>query len=78
MFGHRVRRWPNIGPTLGRCLVFAGSRPHGPPQFSERRRVGALGQWLKLSALKVEDRGFEPYSALQVSLVKIQYSGEPP
>ena len=24
MLGHRLRRWPNIGPTLGRCLVFTG------------------------------------------------------
>ena len=24
MLGQRRRRWPNIGPTLGRCLVFCG------------------------------------------------------
>ena len=24
MLVHRLRRWPNIGPTLGRNLVFAG------------------------------------------------------
>ena len=24
MLGHHLRRWPNIGPTLGRYLVFAG------------------------------------------------------
>ena len=24
MLVHRLRRWPNIGPTLGRYLVFAG------------------------------------------------------
>ena len=24
MLGQRQRRWPNIGTTLGRCLVFAG------------------------------------------------------
>ena len=23
MLGHRLRRWPNIGLTLGGCLVFA-------------------------------------------------------
>ena len=23
MLGHRLRRWPNTGPTLARCLVFA-------------------------------------------------------
>ena len=25
MLGHRLRRWPNNGPTLGGCLVFAGN-----------------------------------------------------
>ena len=45
-------------------------------------------QWLKLLALKVGDRGFDPHSGLQVSkknkmflprsLIKIQYCGEPP
>ena len=24
MLGRRRRRWPNIGPTSGRCVVFAG------------------------------------------------------
>ena len=24
MLGHRLRRWPNIKPTLFECLVFAG------------------------------------------------------
>ena len=24
MLGHRLRRWPNIGQTLGGCLLFAG------------------------------------------------------
>ena len=24
MFGHRLRRWPNIDPTLSSCLMFAG------------------------------------------------------
>ena len=24
MLAHRLRRWPNIGPTLDRCVVFAG------------------------------------------------------
>ena len=24
MLGHRLRRWPNSKPTLGRCIVFAG------------------------------------------------------
>ena len=24
MLGHRLRRWPSIGPTLGQCIVFAG------------------------------------------------------
>ena len=24
MLGHRLRRWPNIGPTMAQCLVFAG------------------------------------------------------
>ena len=23
MLGHRLRRWPSIGPTLDRCIVFA-------------------------------------------------------
>ena len=27
MLVHRLRRWPNIGPTLGRNLVFAGMYP---------------------------------------------------
>ena len=25
MLVHRLRRWPDIGPALGRCLVFAES-----------------------------------------------------
>ena len=32
-----------------------------------RPRGGALMQWLKLTAWKVRDRGFEPHSVLQVS-----------
>ena len=24
MLGHRLRRWPSIDPTLGKCIVFAG------------------------------------------------------
>ena len=24
MLAHRLRRWANIDPTLGRCVVFAG------------------------------------------------------
>ena len=28
MLGQRRRRWPNIGSTLGRCLVFAGPVPY--------------------------------------------------
>ena len=24
MLGHRLRRWPNIKPTLAQCIVFAG------------------------------------------------------
>ena len=24
MLAHRLRRWPNIGQTLARCVVFAG------------------------------------------------------
>ena len=24
MLAHRLRRWPNIGQTSGRCVVFAG------------------------------------------------------
>ena len=24
MLGHRLRRWPNIEPTLGQCIVFVG------------------------------------------------------
>ena len=24
MLAHRLRRWPNIVPTLGECIVFAG------------------------------------------------------
>ena len=26
MLTHRLRRWPNIEPTLGECLEFAGRR----------------------------------------------------
>ena len=48
----------------------------------------ALVQWLRLSAWKVGDRGFEPHCGLQVSKkqnvsspliqLKIQFCGEPP
>ena len=31
MLGHRLRRWPNTEPTLGQCVVFAGSRPRVSP-----------------------------------------------
>ena len=27
MLAHRLRRWPNIAPRLGGCLVFAGMTP---------------------------------------------------
>ena len=27
MLGHRLRRWPNIGQILGRCVVFTGQGP---------------------------------------------------
>ena len=29
MLGHRLRRWPNIEPTMGECLVFDGQ--HSAP-----------------------------------------------
>ena len=51
------------------------------------KRARALLQWVKLTAWKVGDRGFEPRSGIKVSkkqnvfpcsLVNIQYRGEPP
>ena len=42
----------------------------------KRFRARAPVQWLNLSAWKIEDRGFEPHSGIQVS--KIQYCGVPP
>ena len=52
------------------------------------KMAGALVQWLKLPALKVRDRRFEPRCGIQVSkkqnvsysrsLVMIEYCGEPP
>ena len=29
MLGHRLRRWPNIKPTVGQLLVFTGKRIPG-------------------------------------------------
>ena len=40
MLGRRRRRWANIGPTLGRCVVFAGYE--SPP-----RPVGELDRVLR-------------------------------
>ena len=30
LLGHRLRRWHNIVPALGECVVFAGSPSHIP------------------------------------------------
>ena len=53
-----------------------------PIENLSRQRAGALVQWSKLPVWKVGHRGFEQYSKKQnvssPSLVKIQYSGEPP
>ena len=34
MLAHRLRRWPNIGQTLGRCVVLLGSHSVCQPKYS--------------------------------------------
>ena len=35
MLVHRLRRWPNIEPTMGQCIVFAGfNEPSTPVYFT--------------------------------------------
>ena len=36
MLVHRLRRWPNIEPTMGQCIVFAGelNEPSTPVCFT--------------------------------------------
>ena len=41
----------------------------------KRTRAGALMQWLKLPAWKVEDRGFEPRSGIQDPLILDRFGG---
>ena len=41
MLGRRRRRWPNIVPTFGRCVVFAGRARHCLPQLA-RATTGLL------------------------------------
>ena len=31
MLVHRLRRWPNIEPTMGQCIVFAGLNEFSTP-----------------------------------------------
>ena len=37
MLGHRLRRWPNIYPTLAECTMYTKS-VLGPLMFVEKRR----------------------------------------
>ena len=39
MFGHRLRRWPNIKSILGQRLVFAGNSPRSDAGSSWPRDV---------------------------------------
>ena len=36
MLVYRLRRWPNIQPTMGQCIVFAGLQQPDPPYSSEQ------------------------------------------
>ena len=69
MLGQRRRRWTNIYPSLGECLVFAGDQH----VFSDRDSnlfTGSFALALKFQRNKM----FRP----GCSLVRIQYYGEPP
>ena len=72
-----MRRWANVGLLLAHAYDVCPTISQRWSNVScllvcERLRLlslagGALVQWLKLPAWKVGDRGFEPYSGLQVS-----------
>ena len=70
MLGHRLRRWPNIEPTLGKCIVFAGVVGGGPrvvvstAAFHARVRGSVPG----LGGLK-ETNMFLPHPRVKVSIV---------
>ena len=68
MLGQRYRRWLNIKPTLGRCIVFAEEshtvpastrhRPNVGPMLGQRRRrwtnIGpTLGRCLVLAGIRL-------------------------
>ena len=44
MLGHRLRRWPNIGPTLGRCVAFVGLAPRSHHSLNHHSRIIAAPQ----------------------------------
>ena len=62
MLGQRRRRWTNIGPALGGCLVFARL---GPQEGGGGHGPGAPGVVVK-AARKVGGRGFVPRSGILV------------
>ena len=42
MLGQRRRRWANIGPALGRCVVFAGGDTMGGRTVQSQKTVTAF------------------------------------
>ena len=47
MLVHHLRRWPNITPTQGECLVFAGQVVSGDDSVTETQSgVNDLSTWL--------------------------------
>ena len=47
MLAHRLRRWPNIGQTLARCVVFAGKFTIS--KISPRSLIGFLLRYLYIT-----------------------------
>ena len=57
MLVHRLRRWPNIEPTMGQCIVFAGlNEPSTPVCFTHEGGERSMSLRLQNQLCKAQNR----------------------
>ena len=57
MLAHRLRRWPNIEPTMGQCIVFAGlNEPSTPVCFTHEGGERPMSLRLQNQLCKAQNR----------------------
>ena len=57
MLVHRLRRWPNIEPTMGQCIVFVGlNEPFTPVCFTREGGERPISLKLQNQLCKAQNR----------------------